>query len=76
MRLLGVSTTTSAPTVRRSAGIPAKPRDSLQPHPPEILHVNVLLYVTLLLSIKLYILALDYVDLQQIKYVTLNGSSH
>lgn len=37
MRLLGVSTTNKAPTVRRTAGIPAKPRDSLQPHPPLIL---------------------------------------
>lgn len=38
MRLLGVSTTKRAPTVRRSAGIPAKPRDSLHPQPPSILY--------------------------------------
>ena len=40
MRLLGVSTTIRAPRVRRPAGIPAKPRDSLQPHPPSILCIH------------------------------------
>lgn len=37
MRLLGLSTTKRAPTVRRSAGMPANPNDSLQPQPPVIL---------------------------------------
>ncbi|WVZ12139.1 hypothetical protein V8G54_016669 [Vigna mungo] len=41
MRLLGVSTTSKAPTVSISAGIPANPRDSLQPHPPLILLFHV-----------------------------------
>lgn len=40
-RLLGVSTTNKAPTVSRTAGIPANPRDSLQPHPPFILFLHV-----------------------------------
>lgn len=37
IRLLGVSTTKRAPKVRRPAGMPAKPNEILQPHPPSIL---------------------------------------
>ena len=41
IKLLGVSTTNKAPKVSRTAGIPANPRDSLQPHPPLILLLQV-----------------------------------
>lgn len=40
MRLLGVSVTIRAPTVRRMAGTPANPSDSLQPHPLVILFLQ------------------------------------
>lgn len=40
IKLLGVSHTMMAPKVRRSAGMPANPNDSLQPHPPLILFIN------------------------------------
>lgn len=38
IKLLGVSTTKSAPTVKSNAGTPANPRESLQPQPPSILY--------------------------------------
>ncbi|KAJ0883704.1 hypothetical protein HanPSC8_Chr10g0424751 [Helianthus annuus] len=45
IRLLGVSTTKSAPIVRRIAGTPANPRESLQPQPPLILKKHLICIV-------------------------------